>query len=904
MAIPTYDEQRGPAQTVQAPQGADYMGIRPASPDAVIGALQGFQDRMFERREQAVQQQAAERGAIEQTQRGPGELAQAPDVAERYQAAFRERAREVQGQQMQRDARRKALELRQQHRFDPEGFNAAFNEYREGALRRVRHDDPGQAAALDEMLQEIGSGASNQIAEQAFQREESRLTHETLDTLRASVGDFQQALLNDPSEELYDDLLGAARMDLEQAVESGRVSPEQAARERRQIENSLTGEYVRGKFNRYLQNEDPEGAESIIEQLKKGRWFEDNEHDRQLAGQLARELEQQAGGADIDAASHVERLRQMTSAAKEGAPVDEEAIDQALQVVELHGTDRQIQDARGRVQGAYMLGQAQRDLHSMPYTEIQGYVDGLQSQIAEMAQAGEMPEEMQNELRGLVEKHQERVRKAYSEGSPLLVTEKMPWRDMTSEEGLQRLHERRARAAQVMDLNPEAIGYHRPEEKQEIVDAFEQSRQTGDMQGADDALTAYMMPYLQESPRRQAAAALSLGDYGGEMYAAAALTTFGGVDTVTDLLSLSRDGENIDHLEDNDRQYVDTHWERDRGRVGDQISALALGDPALRDQMTKTAENVYRGEFVRAIDQGESRMQAAASARDRLKRTFDPVGDPVELDNGVRVPKQFLSRDPNPDMADAIVDEINAQIEQVREAERRGEGWPGEADNIVPMPAEDGSIVLHNRTMNRPMQRPDGQGYLKIDREELIRETGIDPDAEPEAGFFARLQESTSEFFNRRAESRETDDAQALARQMGVDEALVKAIHDAGRSTVQNNELPYDRRGNFAVPAGEEDQTDWERLQQMTPPRAGDRERWQRDASDRRSEIPIAVDRLRRMQERFEGDETAAVAAYFTDEDTVQELQSSYGENWMDELSDERLMMVERALRRLNKLRE
>jgi len=206
--------------------------------------------------------------------------------------------------------------------------------------------------------------------------------------------------------------------------------------------------------------------------------------------------------------------------------------------------------------------------------------------------------------------------------------------------------------------------------------------------------------------------------------------------------------------------------------------------------------------------------------------------------------------------------------------------------------------------MNRPMQRPDGQGYLKIDREELIRETGIDPDAEPEAGFLARLQESTSGFFNRRSESRETDDAQALARQMGVDEALVKAIHDAGRSTVQNNELPYDRRGNFAVPAGEEDQTDWERLQQMTPPRAGDRERWQRDASDRRSEIPIAVDRLRRMQERFEGDETAAVAAYFTDEDTVQELQSSYGENWMDELSDERLMMVERALRRLNKLRE
>lgn len=891
MTIPIYDE------AARALASGDFRTSAPATEALSFGrvraALEGWQAQEMAQAERSAATAQAEQAEIAQTDLGPGEVAQPdPSLAARFQAAFRDRAREVYAEQAKLEGYRVASDLRRAHRLDPEGFASAWDAYVSEQEEVLKAQDPVLAAATRRMLERQGEGEYQNIAEAAHARELATQKQTAITLLSDRQALHADDLLNDPDEERYLAAMADIEDDLGVLLESGLMSASEAADFAESAQFDLTREWVRGEFTTSLQAGDLGGAQGVIEALRAGQWFPDNERGRTLAAALERELNAllAAEAEDVENATTLalHNLQRLQSAALLGldASENEGVLEQSFAYVMEHGNPLQRQQAIERANAVGVARAAQPYIDNLPIYAIDDFRRGIDDSFFGVSETAH------SALIGALEAHERKLNEALDQNDLLSMDRPLSPRAASADE----VQARRERTAHLSGLPVSAVPHWRREETAEAGAAFDEALRTGRYDEADEILTNYLAPAIN-SPVEMAALAIQAGEAAGDMFTLAALSTLGHVDATTDLMALAAEGRTLDRA----AVYRDTGADPDAIRsdsaLNEAILTASMGRPDLADSMRGFLSDVYVAALQRARDRDLGRRAAQREAIAQVRRIAGtPLSEGVEFSNGSRLPGQVVASFPEG------VDAVRREINEVLDNPARLGIPPSQHEDmrywVAPTPLEDGSIGFYHTAQGRLVTDRNGD-VVRVLQDEAIARAGVTPDTSP--GFFQGLWEQGQQWVaEQEARWQDTRTLRTIEATAPEQADLLTDIYYAVKNT------PPAERGwrisEYGLLLDAERDVDW----------AGVERGWQ-DAQERRrapaGRLPperqslmvgdyqplIAAQRLAQMQQRYPDDLTAQLVGYWEGEQVVESLRAEHGERWADHLPMGTRKFVERV---------
>lgn len=899
--IPQFEEQ---AQV----QGADFSGATPNAPavnfEAIQQSFSRWQNRETEQRERQVMQEQGDQGALVQEELGTEGIAQAPDVARRYQQAFDERAREVYQERVKLDAQRTAGELRRKHWNDPEGFNRSWGAYQQSQRETTKQQDPVLADQVGRFLESYGLGQYENLAEQQASRERAIQKDEVLRNWKDLQDERQGDLLNDPEETNYWAYLDDLEESVSRQVELGFFSAEEGARIVDDNRLTLTREFVRGSFNERLEAGDIGGAQGIIGSLRQGAWFEDNERDRQLANALERELEPLLRGMErkeqTDVARELEMLRRMNNAARQNLSVAGFDPSQHLEFVMEHGNPNQVEQAFSLIRSA--------DRHQAVSSVVKRASVSQLPQLREAIgqQFPTLRSDDMNSLLSIIETEEQNLSRAVSEGNFLGAAEPFDWRpamqqlrgaeDPFQVLGQQRAHleQRRAETLGRLELQDTPdLGLFSNNELADISEQFGDALRRGESDRADDIVTLMGGVYSGD-PMGLLDTVNRLDDVGGELASAVLLSQFGQVTDVTDMLALAGEGRNLD------KGAIRTHTGatvtdlRDDSTIREAVHGLSMGNATLREELFSMLDNVYLAQMAR---DGQPGPASRGPARQNIEKMLAPLQDTQQFSNGTRLPQSFLADIPGG--ARAVRDEINAHLnDPVRFF---GRDLPDQQMRFIqPVPLGDGSIGFKHTTENRMMTNDQGEP-VRVNAPDIVQQWEDDP------GWWRRsmsrlgqaggaIEEAAQDFQDWRIRSA----ARAPAQAFGVEPDVMDAVYYAAKRTPKED--AGDRIFEFMLRPSAQDEVDWGSVQDFWRQREGSRVDSQqyRPQVDNRQQMQAAASNLMsQYQARYPDDVDAQLAAYWEGPELVDALKEDFGAQWRGNLPMASQQFIQRAKRRM-----
>ena len=530
--------QTGAAPAPQPHQGLDFSGIQ--------RALQGFTQQAAQRRQEEGLARAEELAAEQQRELGAeGIAAPDPDWSRAYQQAFQRRSRALYEQQVRTDASKTANELHRAHQFDPDGFQAAWDEYTQRTVESAADTDAEAAAGIEVYLQNAGNEVANRLNNQVFERGLEQEQVQATTALQEQVADMSNLLLRDPNEEQLAEfsaeaLDGLARLDAENLL-----SPRQVARLGEEIDVTLNQNYVRGVAQQALDDEDYDRVQLLVDNLQRGEYFADNNTALQMASEVSRGL-----GAQIDERNSIvrkgaelklDRLDSGLNLVLEGESftglregMGEDLVD-VVSTFEALGDVDAANDAKAVYQAAAQLDRVRSQVANYSLGEIRATINSYKTQEAEQT----VPSRARNEILRLLEKEEARFVDAKEKGDlagmgagAFSSTTFSDFMRMSPQEISMQIQQNKDRASANTGVPTQHVMPYTQEQVRQAADAMDDA---GSIEEFRDALNTFMVPYRETGLTQAGVEMLSSADreLGATVRAALVLESASGRDMAT-----------------------------------------------------------------------------------------------------------------------------------------------------------------------------------------------------------------------------------------------------------------------------------------------------------------------------------------------------------------------------------
>jgi len=269
----------GSTPAIQAPRAADFSQIQ--------AALSQFNQRALEKR-QAEGLAAAEEQALQaQSELGVAGLAEPDqDWGQRYQDAYEAQAKTVYDKRLKTDALQQANQFLREHPDDPEQFAQKFNSYSQGVVESLEDADPAFADSVSNAMLEINTRFAQEAATAQFKREQEQNRVDALSALNEEQNLLADTLLQNPSEETRQEAMAQSYASIEDLDNANFLSPAELETARSQVNDFYAQSFVRGRANQAIENNDFEEVQFLTDQLRKGKYFDDNTKGEALASQI------------------------------------------------------------------------------------------------------------------------------------------------------------------------------------------------------------------------------------------------------------------------------------------------------------------------------------------------------------------------------------------------------------------------------------------------------------------------------------------------------------------------------------------------------------------------------------------------------------------------------------------
>ena len=561
--------QTGAAPAPQPHQGLDFSGIQ--------RALQGFTQQAAQRRQEEGVARAEELAAEQQRELGAeGIAAPDPDWSRAYQQAFQRRSRALYEQQVRTDAAKTANELHRAHQFDPDGFQAAWEEYTQRTVESAADTDAEAAAGIEVYLQNAGNEVANRLNNQVFERDLETEQVEAVSGIQAQVADMSNILLQNPNEEMLAKFSaeahdGLARLDAEHLI-----PPKAKARLAEEIDVTLNQNYVRGVAQQALEDDDFDRVQLLVDNLQSGEYFADNNVALQMASEVSRRL-----GARLDernsiirkgAENRQDRMDAILDTVVDGGHLQpfleqlEKDLEYTVGTLEALGDKRAANEARATFQAAVALDRVRSHVGTATHDEIAALINYYNSP----ERRREVPSKARREIVRLLEKEHDRFVVA-KENSDVAALGSRPFSDtrfpdfmqMSPQEISMQIRQNADRVSANTGLPQQQIP---PYTQNQIKQAADAMNDAGSVEEFRAALNTFMVPYREMGLTQAGVEMLSSEDreLGATISAALVLESASGRDMAT-LVNFAFDGRqddsvpsfNVTDLSDDLREKID-----------------------------------------------------------------------------------------------------------------------------------------------------------------------------------------------------------------------------------------------------------------------------------------------------------------------------------------------------------
>lgn len=887
--IPTYEEQ---PQSPMVSFAAPVPERRPLNYSRVQQAIGQWQNRVARQDEALAMKRQSEKGMVSQAELGPGGIAQPdPDIAFRFQQAFREGAEQLRKNQLEVDIQRTRTNLVMEHRFDPDGFRQAWSKYAESTEQSLKQTDPALAVQTREFILRAGEGTAAQLEENAFAREHAAQSAKLLRSVDEFANIADDELRNRPDEQRFYESIQNVEALVDNLVASNRLDPATAERVKYQKREQVIRAYVEGEFMDALRRRDADGAREVVESLYRGAWFEDNEQGRVTADRLARKLEQVFAVSGVSNSQIVSlglnRLDRIAKAAEDGLPVDPEAAAGLLREIQAHNpTALQWEQAVLKHNGILFASQIAPDVEAAGLNDLLTYKQVLDDK------AMVLEPELRRAVSGKVAKEIERIDGAYRENDLAAIGGVLNIYDSSPEI----VSRRRELAANRIGAPVNRVPLWSNAELRQFNQDYARAVEAGDYDTMDRLTTMYMAPVLGDSVA-MAAAAKRLADAGGPMAVAAQLALAGEALNVRDLQHQYTIGKNIDKsllAKDTGIDRVDLV---DDSIVNEAIRTISMGDQGLQQEIYDFFYNVYAAEVQRNREQKEMWSgKARRKARENIQRQLHPFTKSVKFDNGSVLPEGLVP-------TETVRDEIN---ERLNNPKKYFGLVPGiDTEFIQPVPLDDGGIGFYHESMGRFLVDPGKNEPARV---------AVAPEEE-KPGFFGvtnkNIKESLEKASKWAVQTAENIRSRSLdsytlggladgAKIYGMDEKFFTALMNGIKRT------PDEDKGTSridpsreAVRAEAQKEVRWDKVREKFRSQSRLKGVVRADTEWNISNPlirPYAVaDLFDQYKSKFKGDEKAMLAAYWEGPDLVSSLQKQYGGKWYDQLPMKTKQFIQRV---------
>ena len=823
----------------------------------ISNALAGWQDKLFQEREAEVMEQLSNEALEAQNQMGVAGIANPDrDLAARYAQQYQKSAEALYLQQLSVDALKMDTQLQQQYRFDPDGYQQAWNEYTENTIGGLEKENRRMYTASRAILQEQGARSWAGISNAAFQRQEIenqatalRNTEETLDVYADRMRNPEIDNLQRDIE--YSDGISAVMANLNGLLETGVINGAEYDRERRNAEDILRTEWVSTNFRAAMERGDLSAARSYITELRQGAWFINNEKADQLAARLESTI------PNMDAA----RRKQLMNLARAEASMLSLGVEPTP-------------DVAGSIQ-RNINWHAQNDPENLVTAmSIQSGLKAKQiaDQIEEMGsealiyarnvflQDSTIPESERAALAKAIDDKIARVDAAARTGN------RQALRDEFAERPVEWI-------AQNWNVSPDVLPVA---STQQVVEAYQRARNTGNGVSELDAV-------LEEATIRGATA----GDLVHTALEAAKNGTMESAEAASFSMAVLARASGVPNLADRalfdgdfvatDPTLVDLDFMKrlNDDKVYQTIQALSMGNPQARTALHNALNNMFRAEVARGA-QGAPSNSEQRRAADAITRELSSI--PITNIRGSFYPTSIFGSDDSPNMRDETIRQITQQVRTLEEE-------TGMHQRIVPdgtgtfniYAGQSDAILLATLTPSNTEEERDQARVIAAQNQDYAQQELSDP---------TWLRSYVEELPTLQAQTQRAQFSASItkaARKHNV------PVDDARRFAIAVMQSPEEERGGrlgqLAIPEAAlyiEQRTD-------ARFRPGRPEQLEEATNDKAIEL---YSELRKIYD----DEQKALAAYWVGQDTVDEFVNIYGDAWLQELPTPGREFVYRAL--------
>jgi hypothetical protein len=645
---------------------------------------------------------------------GAPTLASAPeDTTGVFAEAFEAQARAVFSADLAVDARRTLNKLSREYAMDPEGFGLAYNAYMQGQLKPLVEQDATAGEEVRLRLEDMGLTAQQGIIERAAGQAQANERAALSSSLQQFEAELQDGQLNDPDFATLQEGLADYEAQIMQAQQSGLVSVDYAVSKVNAMRANGTREYARGRFQQAVQAGDVGAARGVIETLRTGGLFEDNEDGRRLAASLTRELE--ASLQDAEAVSS-EQLsiwnRTLGTAERLGTPLSNPEVQAAAEGMRLFGNPAQQDAAMRYMAGAQIEQEYGQRLRHMSTAEVEQELAMLRTNPQAFS------EERAGALQSKLEARRDAILEAQASGNPLNAVPNLLLTTPAIERQQARVREHRAQGVP-LDEVPHVTDSMVRQAGEEL----SQARRIGDATRAVEVID--QLSATAQDPHERMTVALQSG-----MPEVAAFVTMAALapDTAETLFNLAFQGSTANDAARSRAFDAASGMEDEIFRAAELAS---MGRTAVRDELEVELQNA----FVALANEFEARGETGGVFSNPLKREFmsllEPFLQETELVNGRRLPAAMLT--------DVEVNQLNTALTD-EAGERFGDALLGDdatRGSIVPAPLPDGQWGFQDSRRGAFIHNTEGD-IIKLDARPAV-ERAIDEQMLQESSFLGRL---------------------------------------------------------------------------------------------------------------------------------------------------------------------
>ena len=835
--------------------GLDFSSIR--------NALAGWQDKLFQEREAEVMSGLETRAAVDQEQMGVSGIAETPDLARRYQQAYAQKARAIYDQQIKTDAFRMANMLRRENANDPQGFAQGWATYKEEIRKGIENSDPELAVGVEQYLDSLGAQYNERLNDSAFARELETQTAQVLEQFQDQIITMRDSLLNEPDERAYIDAKAELMANVDDAVASFLLDSGQALRLKEQINDDLSNEYVRGLANKAFEVDDYKGVQFLIEELRGGAWFDDNNKARALANELERGLP--SGGVDANEIQfRSNRARDAFAAAKRGNVLSEQEIaglQQDFAFVASYGTAADV-DTFSRYLNGIAVAESYGPFIADASPEQLGAV---LREMQTLDAASKLPLGYPDTVLSMVQDRDNHIATA-RQNVDRAALGLSAFRDTPFTEVMNMSVEDRQRFAMTQQQNRRVVAEREklpvsqvpPWTKQQTADFSEQIQGlfgAGDSAAAYQAATAYLMPYAAEGNIIGGIAAIARinPEIAGTLRMSEALA---GVDgrPAEAWFAMSMEGATVTNLPQGQRDRIRNEFRRYQS----EIVALTNGQTALYGPISESMNNVM---------QAHSAM--GGDPRQLMKSIFGNI-ETVSLSNGIDILKRELGD--GPAEQDVAQQAINTWIRT-----QQSNYTTFDFDDLVPRRQEDGSFTMFDTLRQRNVTESDGvtQVRIVVDEDEIIEAK------EADQGEIERMQEEALRRMDNMVElnTRQIRQYSEIGQVVGLTDDQTKRVWRAISNTpardmqrLPDGIAPEVMSGRFSASEYERKARDALRQDRSTGR--------QRQLAPKEAQRAGTVVYYAELLKQFDEDERKALGALHAGADDVQAAIDAAGDDW------------------------